>query len=111
MREFSETTLELNYQMIEKGVSKSENVYLMNRLAPRSYPYLVPVYDFSREALYQGQHRGIYYLMFASCYGAYYYMYISPHSMYLMISSALSLFFGIGFTNYQMIMFLSVADM
>ena len=49
--------------------------------------------------------------MFASGYGAYYYMYISPHSMYLMLCSALSFFFTVSFSNYQMIMYLSVADL
>ena len=71
----------------------------------------MPVYDFSREALLQSQVRSIYYLLFASGYGAYYYMYISPHSMYLMLCSALSFVFSVSFSNYQMTMFLSVADL
>ena len=97
--------------MIASRIDTSNGVFSTNRLAPLAYPYKMPVYDFSREALMQSNMRSIYYLMFASGYGAYYYMYISPHSMYLMLCSALSFFFTVSFSNYQMIMYLSVADL
>ncbi len=48
--------------------------------------------------------------MLASFYGAYYYTFMAPHSMYMVACSGLSLFFGVGYVNYKTTMALGVAD-
>ena len=48
--------------------------------------------------------------MAASVYGAYYYLYLDPHSMYMAVCSGLSLLLGGSALEYRMKMKLSVAD-
>ena len=110
MKQFAEKTLEMDYHIVEQGLNRGNNMYQASLQRPNAAPFMTPCFDFSQEALMQRGQRLGYYLMFASFYGAYYFTAISPHSMYMMGTSFMSLVFSVGFINYQMTIELSVAD-
>ena len=48
--------------------------------------------------------------MYASFYGAFYYMMLQPHTLHLIAFSGMSLFFGVGFANYKLSSMVCVVD-
>ena len=98
----------MDYNIVEQGLTLEEKQYQTSHKKPADS--FLTYFDFSMEALNQNKVSGIYYLMFASFYGSYYYALVVPHSMYMVTCSGLSFFFLVGWLNYKMNLALCVAD-
>lgn len=110
MKQFAETTLKMEYNIVEQGLVLDQNCYQTSFRKPSASPFMAPFFDFSTEALRNSQGRGVHYLILASFYGTYYYGFLAPHSMYFVGCTGISFFMFVGFLNYQMTMALTVAD-